>query len=91
MNKYALALGTFDGLHKGHLQVLETTKKIAKEGLIPAMLMFDCHPLKAVKGINPPLLITQEDKERLSKEFGVEPIPVKFEEIRDLSPEEFVT
>ncbi len=91
MSKYALALGTFDGLHKGHLQVLETTKKIAKEGLIPAMLMFDCHPLKAVKGINPPLLITQEDKERLAKEFGVEPIPVKFEEIRDLSPEEFVT
>ena len=63
MNKYALALGTFDGLHKGHLQVLETTMEFLSQGLIPAMLMFDCHPLKAVKGINPPLLITQEDKE----------------------------
>ena len=62
MNKYALALGTFDGLHKGHLQVLETTKEFASQGLIPAMLMFDCHPLKAVKGINPPLLITQVNK-----------------------------
>lgn len=91
MNKYALALGTFDGLHKGHLQVLETTKEFLSQGLIPAMLMFDCHPLKAVKGINPPLLITQEDKERLAKEFGVLPIPVKFQDIRDLSPEEFVT
>ena len=91
MNKYALALGTFDGLHKGHLQVLETTKEFASQGLIPAMLMFDCHPLKAVKGINPPLLITQEDKEKFAREFGVLPIPVKFQDIRELSPEEFVT
>lgn len=91
MNKYALALGTFDGLHKGHLQVLETTKKYSSQGLIPAMLMFDCHPLKAVKGITPPLLITQDDKEKLANDFGVLPIPVRFQDIRDLSPEEFVT
>ena len=51
MTKYALALGTFDGLHKGHLQVLKTTKEFTSHGLVPAMLMFDCHPLKAVKGI----------------------------------------
>lgn len=91
MNKYALALGTFDGLHRGHLQVLKTTREFASHGLIPAILMFDCHPLKAVKGINPPLLITQEDKEKLAKKFGVLPLPVNFQEIRNLSPEEFVT
>ncbi len=90
MTKYALALGTFDGLHKGHLQVLKTTKEFASHGFVPAMLMFDCHPLKAVKGITPPLLITQEDKEKLAREFGVLPIPIKFQDIRDLTPEEFV-
>lgn len=91
MNKIALALGTFDGLHKGHLQVLKATQSFALQGLVPAILMFDCHPLKAVKGISPPLLITQEDKKMLVKEMGLLPVPVSFEEIRQLSPEEFVT
>lgn len=91
MNKYALALGTFDGLHRGHLQVLKTTREFASHGFVPAMLMFDCHPLKAVKGITPPLLITPEDKEKLARNFGVLPIPIKFQDIRNLSPEEFVT
>ena len=90
MTKYAQALGTYDGLHKGHLQVLKTTKEFTSHGLVPAMLMFDCHPLKAVKGITPPLLITQDDKEKLAREFGVLPIPIKFQDIRDLTPEEFV-
>lgn len=91
MNKVALALGTFDGLHKGHLQVLKTTQEFALQGFVPAMLMFDCHPLKAVKGISPPLLITQEDKEDFVKKMGILPMPVSFNEIRQLSPEEFVT
>ena len=91
MNKIALALGTFDGLHKGHLQVLKTTQEFALQGFVPAVLMFDCHPLKAVKGFSPPLLITQEDKEEFVKRMGLLPVPIKFDEIRQLSPEEFVT
>ncbi len=91
MNKIALALGTFDGLHKGHLQVLKTTQEFALQGFVPAVLMFDCHPLKAVKGFSPPLLITQEDKEDFVKRKGLLPVPIKFDEIRQLSPEEFVT
>lgn len=91
MNKIALALGTFDGLHKGHLQVLKTTQEFALQGFVPAVLMFDCHPLKAVKGFSPPLLITQDDKEEFVKRMGLLPVPIKFDEIRQLSPEEFVT
>lgn len=91
MNKLALALGTFDGLHKGHTQVLKTTKEFALQGFVPAALMFDCHPLKAVKGISPSLLITQENKEKLIKEMGILPVPVSFDEIRQFSPEEFVS
>ena len=67
MNKLALALGTFDGMHRGHLNVLNEAKTFALEGFVPAMLMFDIHPQAVLKGIAPPLLITSEDKEAFAK------------------------
>ncbi len=90
MNKLALALGTFDGLHRGHLNVLNEAKAFAFEGFVPAMLMFDTHPQAVLKGFAPPLLITSEDKEEYAKELGVLPVHISFEEIRNLSPEEFL-
>lgn len=90
MNKLALALGTFDGLHRGHLNVLNEAKSFAKDGLTPAMLMFDTHPQAVLKGMAPPLLITPEDKEEKAKELGVLPVHISFEEIRNLSPEAFL-
>ena len=90
MNKLALALGTFDGLHRGHLNVLNEAKAFAFEGFVPAMLMFDTHPQAVLKGFAPPLLITGEDKEEYAKELGVLPVHISFEEIRNLSPEEFL-
>lgn len=90
MNKLALALGTFDGLHRGHLNVLNEAKTFALEGFVPAMLMFDTHPQAVLKGFAPPLLVTSEDKEKLAKENGVLPVHISFEEIRNLSPEEFL-
>ena len=90
MNKLALALGTFDGLHRGHLNVLNEAKSFALEGFIPAMLMFDTHPQAVLKGVAPPLLITSEDKEDFAKKNGVLPVHINFQEIRNLSPEEFL-
>ncbi len=90
MNKLALALGTFDGLHRGHLNVLNEAKSFAKDGLTPAMLMFDIHPQAILKGIAPPLLITSEDKEEMADRLGVLPVHISFEDIRNLAPEEFL-
>lgn len=90
MNKLALALGTFDGLHRGHLNVLNEAKAFAYEGFVPAMLMFDTHPQSILKGIAPPMLITKEDKEDFAKQNGVLPVHISFEDIRNLSPEEFL-
>jgi riboflavin kinase/FMN adenylyltransferase len=85
-----LALGTFDGLHRGHLNVLDEAKAFAFQGFVPAMLMFDVHPQAVLKGSAPPMLITSEDKENYAKELGVLPVHISFEEIRNLSPEEFL-
>lgn len=90
MNKLALALGTFDGLHRGHLNVLNEAKTFALEGFVPAMLMFDTHPQSVLKGFAPPLLITSEDKEEFARKNGVLPVHISFEEIRNLAPEEFL-
>ncbi len=90
MNKLALALGTFDGLHRGHINVLDEAKAFAYDGFVPAMLMFDIHPQAILKGSAPPMLITSEDKEKYAKELGVLPVHISFEEIRNLSPEEFL-
>ncbi len=89
-NKLALALGTFDGLHRGHLNVLNEAKSFASTGFVPAMLMFDMHPQAILKGIAPPLLITSEDKEKKAEELGILPVHISFEEIRNLAPEEFL-
>ena len=90
MNKLALALGTFDGLHRGHLNVLNEAKAFAFDGFVPAMLTFDAHPQSVLKGVAPPLLITKEDKEDFARQNGVLPVHISFEEIRNLSPEEFL-
>ena len=90
MNKLSLALGTFDGLHKGHLKVLETTKNFTFDGFVPSVLLFDCHPQVSIKGFAPPMLITKEDKEANIKNMGLLPMPISFSEIKDLTPEEFV-
>ncbi len=90
MNKLALALGTFDGLHRGHLNVLNEAKDFAFQGFVPAMLMFDAHPQSVLKGVAPPLLITKEDKEDFARQNGVLPVHISFEDIRNLSPEEFL-
>ncbi len=90
MNKLALALGTFDGLHRGHLNVLNEAKAFASQGFVPAMLMFDTHPQSVLKGTAPPLLITKEDKEDFAKQNGVLPVHISFEDIRNLSPEKFL-
>lgn len=90
MNKIALALGTFDGLHRGHINVLNEALKLKDEGFIPSMLIFDCHPQTALRGGAPPLLITKADKERFVRSMGLEPVPIKFSDIQNLTPEEFV-
>lgn len=90
MNKLALALGTFDGLHRGHLNVLNEAKAFEAKGFTPAMLMFDNHPQAVLKGVAPPMLITYEDKEEKAKELGILPVNISFGEIRNLSPEEFL-
>ena len=90
MKKRAVALGYFDGLHIAHMKVLGTALEQKKNGLDPAVLLFDRHPAEVLFGADVPRLLTAADRDSILREMGVKPITVSFEEIKDLSPEAFV-
>ena len=59
-----LALGNFDGLHRGHLKVVERVKQGALEhGGIAMAMTFDPHPSRVLRPDKaPPLLMTKEQR-----------------------------
>ena len=89
-NGCAVALGNFDGLHIGHLAVIDRTLALAGENLTATVMLFDEHSMKAVTGEAPPKLISDEEREEILREKGIEPFTVNFSQIRELSPQEFV-
>ncbi|MBO5019551.1 MAG: riboflavin biosynthesis protein RibF [Clostridia bacterium] len=81
----AIALGTFDGVHKGHRAVLrlpDTYKKIA--------VTFSVPPKAVLKG-DVSLIQTPEDKCRILKNIGIdEVLLLNFEDVRNMAPQEFL-
>jgi riboflavin kinase/FMN adenylyltransferase len=59
-----VTVGTFDGVHRGHLDVLARLAARAKETGLPSLLVtFASHPLEIVRpDAAPPLLSTREEK-----------------------------
>ncbi len=86
MKNNSIALGTFDGLHLGHKEVLFETKDGNGQ---PSALLFTEHPQAVVKGQAPPALFTEEARDALLAEWGITPLTVSFKEIYTLSPEDF--
>lgn len=87
----AMALGNFDGLHLGHMSVLQKTLDVAKEKKQkPCVLLFDEHPKKLLLGERPPMLMTDEKRNEILKGLGFEIITVSFEKFCNMSEEEFL-
>jgi riboflavin kinase/FMN adenylyltransferase len=68
----AVAIGTFDGVHRGHVRVLEAA---IASGLRPAVVTFDPHPRTHFGG-DVPLLATLERRLELLDEAGIEDVLV---------------
>lgn len=83
----AVALGTFDGVHRGHRAVIDAAKAT---GLRSTVLTFDPHP-RLVLGYEVQLLTTFERRLELIEEAGPDEIlVVEFtQELSRLEPEEF--
>lgn len=96
-NKYpatVIALGTFDGLHLGHTDVINTAKDYAeRNGLKLAVFTFSNHPLALIRpDLVPVRIISAEEKIKLLESFGVDYlINIPFtEDFAALSPDEFL-
>nr|WP_225941852.1 bifunctional riboflavin kinase/FAD synthetase [Sporosarcina limicola] len=94
IGQYSLAVGFFDGLHKGHQAVIGEAKRKAKElGICSAVMTFDPHPSHLFgDGKNKVGYITQyPEKVRLFRSMGIDALfIVKFDwELASLSPEQF--
>jgi riboflavin kinase / FMN adenylyltransferase len=83
----SVALGTFDGVHRGHLRVIDAARNA---GLRTSVVTFDPHP-RAVLGGGVELLTTLERRLELLGDAGVEDVLVlRFDdELAALSAEEF--
>ncbi len=70
----ALALGNFDGFHRGHKAIIEKTKEIAqKKGLKPGVITFEPHPITLFKPDILPVRINDlHGKMALLAQAGVE-------------------
>jgi len=89
-----LALGNFDGLHRGHLKIVERVKRGAVEHGGTAMAMtFDPHPPRVVRPDKaPPLLMTKEQRLDALHRAGIQCVAVvRFtHEMSQWDPETFV-
>jgi riboflavin kinase / FMN adenylyltransferase len=89
-----VVIGNFDGVHLGHLYVLQqAAQRALRDGLQLRVLTFDPHPRQVVKGEIVPVLTTTERKRNLllQRNSQIDLVVLKFTpEVADYSPEEFV-
>jgi riboflavin kinase/FMN adenylyltransferase len=88
-----VAIGVFDGVHRGHRQVLARAREIAAPlGGEVVVLTFDVHPRAVTIGVAPPLVTSLPHRLLLLEREGVDAtIVLHFDEaLRNLSAERFV-
>jgi riboflavin kinase / FMN adenylyltransferase len=89
-----LTIGVFDGVHRGHQQIVGRAVERARDTGLPSVLLtFDPHPSEVVRpGSHPPVLTSGRRKAELLEALGVDvlcvlPFTVEFSR---LGPAEFV-
>jgi riboflavin kinase/FMN adenylyltransferase len=89
-----ITLGTFDGIHLGHKEIIEAVVQKASEfGGRSLLITFSPHPRKVIPGGNKiKLLSTLSEKIKIIESFGIDNILViQFtKEFSQQTPEEFV-
>ncbi len=94
VDRSVLTIGNFDGVHRGHQQIISIARKYAeKAGIAVAALTFEPHPLSVVNPDSAPRrLTTVKQKLAYLAEAGVDLTVVaeSHKELLGLSPDEFI-
>lgn len=88
----AVALGKFDGLHKGHQRLFEEIKKQKENGLLSCVFTFDPSPAVFFGFSDGKELTTKEEKRVLFEQMGID-VLVEFplnKETANMPAEDFV-
>jgi riboflavin kinase / FMN adenylyltransferase len=89
-----LALGNFDGLHRGHMKIIDRVRRRAGERAgTPAAMTFDPHPPRVLRPDKAPaLLMTKEQRLEALSRSGMQGVAVvRFtHELSQWDPETFV-
>ena len=83
--KTAIALGVFDGVHIGHVEVIKSALRQEQHGLSPAVFTFRCSAAGAKN------IIPHQMKFDMLRKAGIKTINSSdFADVKDMSAEEFV-
>jgi riboflavin kinase / FMN adenylyltransferase len=88
-----LAIGFFDGVHRGHLEIAKAARRMRKPGYRVGVLTFAEHPAKFLRpGNEPPLITTTAERLDLFAKAGFEEcFLITFDErIATLTPQQFL-
>ena len=89
-----VAIGNFDGVHLGHQRLLHEAVRLSfsHKGTVPMVWTFEKTPRTVVSGSIVPELGTLTERMEHFRYHGISWAAIaRFEDVRDLSPEEFVS
>ena len=91
---YGVGLGNFDGVHLGHMALLELLTVKCRELQVPPLIYtFSMHPTHVITKMKPaPLIMTEEQRLDIFKKSGIDTVYLEnfTEDFASLSPQQFV-
>ncbi len=85
-----VAIGNFDGLHRGHQYILKELLSNGKKSQLKCIVLSFIPHTEHIFSSNSNLLTTEEQRHKILKNYGIHTYFVDFRKIAHLSPEKFV-
>lgn len=90
-SQLCVALGFFDGIHKGHRKVISETVKLKCLGLTPAVFTFEESPKSIIFKVKEKQITNNKAKKEKIENLGIEILyMIDFKKIMNFTPEQFV-